>query len=76
VGSGWSIEVDTRYLFPRQGDVLLLCSDGLTNAVDEQEIAEILMKSRDLDRAAEQLVATANDNGGPDNVTVALQRWA
>ncbi len=55
--------------------MLLLCSDGLTNVLDDQKIAGILLEHRDLEVAAEQLIASANEGGGPDNVTVALQRW-
>ena len=75
VGAGPTIEVETRYLTPRSGDVLLLCSDGLTNAIDDEVIAQVLTSTRDLHGAAAELIARANDNGGPDNVTVALQRW-
>jgi protein phosphatase len=76
VGASDTIDVELRFLTPRAGDVLLLCSDGLTNAVDDQDIAATLVGSRDLDVAAERLIARANDNGGPDNITVALQRWS
>jgi serine/threonine protein phosphatase PrpC len=76
VGASDAIEVELRFLTPRAGDVLLLCSDGLTNAVDDQEIAAILASNPDLEVAAERLIARANDHGGPDNITVALQRWS
>lgn len=76
VGASDTIDVEMRFLTPRAGDVLLLCSDGLTNAVDDQDIAAILVANADLDVAAEQLIIRANDNGGPDNITVALQRWS
>jgi len=76
VGSSREIDVETRTLRVRCGDVLLLCSDGLTNAIDDQEIAAILTAHRDPDAAAAALIASANEHGGPDNVTVALQRWS
>jgi len=75
VGAGPTVEVDTHFVTPRPGDVLLLCSDGLTNAMDDRTIATILAGTLDLDAAAEALIDRANDNGGPDNVTVTLQRW-
>ena len=75
VGSRGEVEVETRTVSTRRGDVLLLCSDGLTSVVDDQEIAGILMAHRDLDAAAEELIDRANAAGGPDNVTVTLQRW-
>jgi protein phosphatase len=75
VGTTPTVKVDTHIFTPCAGDVLLLCSDGLTNVVDEELIAEIIAASRSLDEAAAHLIAYANQNGGPDNVTVALQRW-
>jgi protein phosphatase len=54
------------------GDVLLLCSDGLYKAVSSSEILEIVQGLVSLKTKAERLVARANENGGPDNVTVIL----
>jgi PPM family protein phosphatase len=57
------------------GDVVLLCSDGLTDMVEENDIQRILVAQlHDLDAAAKTLVATANERGGRDNVSVALAR--
>lgn len=58
----------------RDGDFLLLCSDGLTDMVPEGEIRGILAKKRKLAWKAEQLVAAANRGGGRDNITVILVR--
>src|SRR5436853_6740262 len=68
------IEVDAEehMLFPR--DVLMLCSDGLTRVVTEPEIAGVLQAETDPIRGAEELVAIANDRGGPDNITVVIAR--
>ena len=66
------VDADEHTLFPR--DVLLLCSDGLTRMVTEPEIAGTLQAELDPGKAAERLVALANDNGGADNVTVAVIR--
>ncbi len=55
-----------------QGDVLLLCSDGLTGPVPDNQIADILCGSSDVDEACDRLVKTALKNGGSDNVTVVL----
>src|SRR5256885_6335817 len=60
----------------RDGDVYLLCSDGLTGMVPEKRIAEILGEARPLDEAAHRLVEEANANGGKDNITVLLFRLA
>ena len=74
LGAQAAIEVDAEEhtLFPR--DVLLLCSDGLTRMVTEPEIAGTLQAETDPTRAAEKLVALANERGGPDNITVLTVR--
>jgi len=58
----------------RDGDQVLLCSDGLTEAVDEDQIAELLSAADDGDAACRSLIDAANAAGGPDNITVALLR--
>jgi serine/threonine protein phosphatase PrpC len=68
------IEVDTdeHTLFAR--DILLLCCDGLTRMVTEPEIAGTLQAETDPTRAAEKLIALANERGGVDNITVIVVR--
>jgi serine/threonine protein phosphatase PrpC len=70
LGTQPEVEVDSEEvgLFPR--DVLLLCSDGLTRMVTEPEIAGALQSEPVPQRAAEKLVALANESGGVDNVSV------
>ncbi len=70
LGTQAQVEVDVEEvgLFP--GDVLLLCSDGLTRMVTEPEIAGTLQAEPIPQRAAEKLVQLANESGGIDNVTV------
>jgi serine/threonine protein phosphatase PrpC len=72
LGTQPDVEVDAEehILFP--GDILLLCTDGLTRMVAEQKIAAALQSEKDPGRAAEKLVALANENGGADNVTVVV----
>jgi serine/threonine protein phosphatase PrpC len=72
LGTQPEVEADAEEhtLFP--GDILLLCSDGLTRMVAEQKIAATLQSESDPGRAAEKLVAQANENGGADNVTVVV----
>ena len=53
-------------------DKLLLCSDGLSNMVDDEVLNEIIINSDDFDSAVKKLVDTANENGGSDNITVVL----
>lgn len=68
------VEPDLAELTPASGDVVVLCSDGLTTHVSDAEIAALAQGERDLDAACEQLVALANQRGGEDNVTVVLLR--
>ena len=63
----WELDVDS-------GDLLLMCSDGLTEHLEDPEIEEILAGTPDLGEAVESLVDAANDAGGSDNVTVVLVR--
>ena len=68
------VEVDTWTYPGRAGDVVLLCSDGLTSMIDEDLVAEVLRSEPDLERAGERLIAAANEAGGRDNITVVLFR--
>ena len=54
------------------GDILLLCSDGLTNMLTDQEIARIVFSFRSLEEAADRLIFEANMAGGKDNISVIL----
>jgi serine/threonine protein phosphatase PrpC len=68
------VEVDTYSVPAREGDVFLLCSDGLTGMVSDDELAAILRSSPSLDDAATSLVRAANQGGGKDNISVVLFR--
>jgi PPM family protein phosphatase len=68
------VEVDTWTYPVRGGDVLLLCSDGLTSMISEERVAEILHDSRQLNDSAQALIDEANRAGGRDNITVVLAR--
>jgi protein phosphatase len=68
------VEVDTWTYPVRAGDVLLLCSDGLTSMVPEEQIAEILRSAETLEEAGGRLIEQANEAGGRDNITVVLFR--
>lgn len=69
MGTEEYIKVDTS-VDDYNGEVVLLCSDGLTNMVTEQEIQNVVLHSGSLSQSAEILVQIANDNGGADNITV------
>ncbi len=74
LGTQAEVEVDSeeQALFPR--DLLLLCSDGLTRMVTDPEIAGTLQAETDPQKAAERLIALANDTGGVDNISVIVIR--
>ncbi|HWF53376.1 MAG TPA: Stp1/IreP family PP2C-type Ser/Thr phosphatase [Solirubrobacteraceae bacterium] len=74
LGPEATVEVDTWSYPARAGDVVLLCSDGLTSMISEARIAEVLRTTPRLDAAAEQLIHDANAAGGRDNITVVLFR--
>ena len=56
----------------KPGDEILMCSDGLTNMIEDDEIRHIVLGQRDIVEKAEKLIETANRNGGKDNITVVL----
>jgi protein phosphatase len=68
------VEVDIFTVPAADGDVFLICSDGLTSMVGEATVAEIMRAAPDIATAADQLVAAALEAGGRDNVTVVLFR--
>ncbi len=68
------VDIQSRRMAP--GDILLLCSDGLTTMVQDAEIARILGEAGgDVQRAAAALVREANEKGGEDNITVLLLKF-
>ena len=71
VGTSEELYIDIAAFNVQVGDTYLLCSDGLYNAVDEQEI-EHHMKSLDTDNAVKQLIVKALENGAPDNVSIVI----
>ena len=74
LGPEGAVDVDTRSFQARGGDVYLLCSDGLTTMISEEDIAAALNTHSRLRDAGEALIRAANDAGGRDNVTVVLLR--
>jgi PPM family protein phosphatase len=74
LGPEASVEVDTWTYPVKDGDILLLCSDGLTSMVPEEKIADVLESSASLRDAATRLIREANAAGGRDNITVVLTR--
>ena len=75
VGTDPDVDVDDFTIEAEEGDIFLICSDGLTDMVDDEEILELVHRSRDdLDKAVEALVAAANRGGGEDNITAVAFR--
>jgi serine/threonine protein phosphatase PrpC len=74
VGAG-KVNVTVRHLPLLNEDVLLLCTDGLTEMVDEEEIAGVLMRGQSAQDACQTLVDVALEHGGIDNVTVLLAKY-
>ncbi len=71
LGPDPDVDADTFSIAARDGDLFLLCSDGLTSMVDDEEILGIIEEHRDdLDAAAKALVRAANRGGGEDNITI------
>jgi protein phosphatase len=75
VGTDPDVDVDGFTIAAEEGDVFLLCSDGLTDMVSDEEILELVHTHRDdLDKAVKALVTAANRGGGEDNITAVAFR--
>jgi protein phosphatase len=74
VGVTDTVDVDFFEVDLSGEDEILLCTDGLTNMVDDMTIHRIMTDSKDLEKQVAALVKTANDNGGRDNITAVIIR--
>jgi protein phosphatase len=74
LGPEADIEVDVTCVPLRDGDIVVLCSDGVWSAVGDDEIAAVVSAGRDLRAACKTLLALANERGGRDNATALLGR--
>lgn len=75
VGLAETVEVEVHFYPHEDGDIYLLCSDGLSDPVKPPQMTEILTNfANDLPRACRELIIAANQNGGPDNVTALLAK--
>jgi PPM family protein phosphatase len=74
LGPEADVAVDTWTYPLRAGDIVLLCSDGLTSMISDERVAEVLARSTGLEEAAQGLIDEANHAGGRDNITVVLFR--
>jgi PPM family protein phosphatase len=74
LGAEEGVEADSRTWAGRDGDVYLICSDGLTSMIPEAHVAQVLAEAPSLGSAGRMLIDAANDAGGRDNITVVLFR--
>jgi serine/threonine protein phosphatase PrpC len=72
IGTKPSVVVALSHFTLRRGDRILLCSDGLSNKVTDDEMRSVLTATTSLDAACIQLIELANSRGGEDNITVVL----
>ena len=72
VGAEDTVKADFFSVKLEEGDLILMCTDGLTNMLEDEEIRMILDGARDIVEKAEELVRRANENGGMDNISVIL----
>lgn len=72
LGTSMQTEEDNVIVKLSEGDRLLLCSDGLTNMLDEKDIFDVITQNPDPKKAAHELIRRANDAGGDDNITVII----
>ncbi len=72
IGAQDDVEIDFFDVELKKGDFVLMCSDGLTNMLEDEEIRIILSRQNDITEKAEELVKAANNNGGRDNIAVII----
>jgi PPM family protein phosphatase len=74
LGCSEEIEVDLYISDIKESDLFILCTDGLTNMLEEEEISNIILENEDPETACSRLVNSANSAGGEDNITVIVIR--
>ncbi len=72
VGVAYAVSADFYEVQLQEGDIVLLCSDGLSNMLEDEEIRMLVNAQRDIMEKAEALVRAANQNGGRDNISLIL----
>ena len=72
IGATDTVNIDFFRVPLRKSDTILMCTDGLTNMLEDQEICSIIHGQRDIVEKAQKLVEAANNNGGKDNIAVIL----
>ena len=72
IGGDAKVEAEMFCVELQPGDKILMCSDGLSNMIEDEDIFKIIKDSPEIEEAAERLIDTANENGGKDNISVIL----
>ena len=72
IGVKEDVEADFYEFSLKKGDIILMCSDGLSNMIEDEEIFAIVKGARDIVEAGQNLIDRANENGGNDNISVVL----
>ena len=72
IGGESKVEAEMFSVELKPEDKILMCSDGLSNMVDDAEILEIINREPDIEKAARMLIDAANENGGKDNISVVI----
>lgn len=72
IGAKESVEVDFYEHRLKRGDIILMCTDGLSNMIEDEELFHIVQGGRDIVEAAQSLIETAKENGGTDNIGIVL----
>ena len=72
LGTEEHVELDMTSICLEESDLLLLCSDGLSNKVGEEELKDLLSSGGALQTIAQELIRKANDNGGEDNISLVI----
>jgi len=72
IGANDHVEIDYYEHRLRKGDFILMCTDGLCNMVEDEEIFHLIQEGRDIVESVELLIDAANENGGTDNIGIVL----
>lgn len=72
LGTEQDVKIDIKTIMFEEGDYLLICSDGLSNKVNNNEMVQVLQNPDSLEQKALELINMANDNGGEDNITLII----
>ncbi|WP_042356291.1 Stp1/IreP family PP2C-type Ser/Thr phosphatase [Bacillus rubiinfantis] len=76
LGTEKNVEIDLKTIIFEEGDILLLCSDGLSNKVSEKEMKDVLLNPQHIEEKAESLISLANEYGGEDNITLIITEFS